>query len=140
MKAEGKTLQEIADAVGVKNRSLIGEWINGNREAANAPFSNLMSYLENLGFDYRDFFPSTEKGTRTSDGGDEEAVIRHASPHAPLKEAGTNEELARLRAQLEAEREKTALLKELLTTALSAGRGAAAEPPAAPDQLKRKAG
>lgn len=44
------------------------------------------------------------------------------------------------RAQLEAEREKTALLERLLTTALSAGRGAAAEPPAAPDQLKRKAG
>ena len=59
---------------------------------------------------------------------------------ARREEAGTNEELARLRAQLEAEREKTALLERLLTTALSAGRGAAAEPPAAPDQLKRKAG
>lgn len=57
LKAEGKTLQEIANIVGVSNRSLIGEWLNGNREAANAPFPNMMMYLENLGFDYAEFFP-----------------------------------------------------------------------------------
>lgn len=79
MKAEGKTLQQIADTVGAKNRSLIGEWLNGNREAINAPFSNLMGYLENLGIDYRDIFPRTDKMDRA----DESAVIRRVAPHAP---------------------------------------------------------
>lgn len=78
MRNEGKTLQQIADTVGVKNRSLIGEWLNGNREAANAPFPNLMSYLENLGIDYRKFFPDEEQ---------EHAGIRRVAPHRPLEEA-----------------------------------------------------
>ena len=58
LKQEGRTLQEIADLIGVGNRALIGEWINGNREAVNASFSNLMNYLERLGYNYLDFFPS----------------------------------------------------------------------------------
>lgn len=53
----GLTLQEIADKVGVGNRVVIGEWIRGNRKATNTSFSNLMNYLENLGFSYQDFFP-----------------------------------------------------------------------------------
>ena len=73
MKSEGKTLQQIADIIGVKNRSLIGEWLNGNREAANAPFSNLMGYLERLGLDYQNFFP-----VRTPE-------IRRVSSHAPTE-------------------------------------------------------
>lgn len=73
MKSEGKTLQQIADIIGVKNRSLIGEWLNGNREAANAPFSNLMGYLERLGLDYQDFFPA-----KTPE-------IRRVSSHAPTE-------------------------------------------------------
>mgnify|MGYP004641183737 CR=1 FL=1 len=55
----------------------------------------------------------------------------------------TGDEVARLKAQLEAEKEKTAMLEGLLRDALIAGRGVAngaAEEPAAPDQLKRKAG
>ena len=43
LKQEGRTLQEIAELVGVGNRALIGEWINGNREAVNASFANLMN-------------------------------------------------------------------------------------------------
>ena len=85
MRNEGKTLQQIADAVGVKNRSLIGEWLNGNREAANAPFPNLMSYLENLGIDYRKFFPDEDQ---------EHAVIRRVAPHAPFEEADSVKSVA----------------------------------------------
>lgn len=59
LKDEGKTLQEIADIVGVGNRSNIGEWLKGNRAAENASFANLMLYLERLGFNYEDFFPQT---------------------------------------------------------------------------------
>lgn len=59
LKASGKTLQEIADIVGVGNRSNISEWLNGNRAAANASFANLMNYLERLGFDYQNFFPQS---------------------------------------------------------------------------------
>lgn len=50
MKAEGMTLQQISDIVGTKNRTVIGEWLNGNRKAVNATFSDMMKYLENLGF------------------------------------------------------------------------------------------
>ena len=50
LKENGNTLQQIADMVGAKNRSLIGEWLNGNRGAANTSFPNLMNYLERLGF------------------------------------------------------------------------------------------
>lgn len=85
MRHDGQTLQQIADAVGVKNRSLIGEWLNGNREAANAPFPNLMSYLENLGIDYRKFFPDEDQ---------EHAVIRRFAPHAPLEEADSDKSVA----------------------------------------------
>lgn len=82
MRNEGKTLQQIADAVGVKNRSLIGEWLNGNREAANAPFPNLMSYLENLGIDYRKIFPAVDCEA-TKEDEEKHAVIRRIAPHAP---------------------------------------------------------
>ncbi len=58
---------------------------------------------------------------------------------ARREEAGGGEELVRLRAELAAEKAMTARLERLLAMALS-GRGAAAEEPAAPDQLKRKAG
>lgn len=50
MKAEGMTLQQISDIVGTKNRTVIGEWLNGNRKAVNATFPDMMKYLENLGF------------------------------------------------------------------------------------------
>lgn len=78
LKQEGQTLQEIADLIGVGNRALVGEWINGNREAVNASFSNLMNYLERLGYNYLDFFPS------------EPPSIRRIAPNAPTeKVAGT---------------------------------------------------
>lgn len=56
MKAEGMTLQQISDIVGTNNRTVIGEWLKGNRKAVNATFSDMMKYLENLGFLSRSFF------------------------------------------------------------------------------------
>lgn len=61
LKGDGKTLQEIADIVGARSRSVIGEWLNKNRKAVNAPFADLMSYLERLGIDYADLFPEREQ-------------------------------------------------------------------------------
>lgn len=87
LKAEGKTLQEIANIVGVSNRSLIGEWLNGNREAANAPFPNMMMYLENLGFDYADFFPARSKNgkiRRTGSFSPQEQVTGENLPRIPV--------------------------------------------------------
>ena len=74
LKENGNTLQQIADIVGAKNRSLIGEWLNGNRGAANTSFPNLMNYLERLGFDYQDFFPREDC-----------AFIKRLAPHAPAE-------------------------------------------------------
>ena len=59
MRSEGYTLQQIADRVGVNNKSVIGEWLNGHRKALNAPFSTIMSYMENVGLDYTAFFPGS---------------------------------------------------------------------------------
>lgn len=56
-RADGWTTQKIADRVGVGSRSVITDWIKGNRKAQNAPFSILLDYLDNTGMDYRDFFP-----------------------------------------------------------------------------------
>lgn len=72
LKGEGKTLQEIADLVGHGNRALVSEWLQGNRKAKNASFSNFMNYLERLGLDYRDYFPAPP-------------VIRRIGPNAPLE-------------------------------------------------------
>ena len=60
LKAEDETLQAIADKVGVNHRSVVGEWIKGNRQAANAPMGDLMTYAERLGIDYRNYFPGGE--------------------------------------------------------------------------------
>ena len=60
LKAEGDTLQAIADRVGVNHRSVVGEWLKGNRQAANAAMGDLMSYAERLGIDYRHYFPGGE--------------------------------------------------------------------------------
>ncbi len=73
LKEEGKTLQEIADLIGVGNRALVGEWINGNREAVNASFSNMMNYLERLGYNYTDFFPK------------ETPCIRRVNKYSPVE-------------------------------------------------------
>jgi len=79
LKREGRTLQEIADLMGVGNRALVGEWINGNREAVNTSFSNLMNYLERLGYSYLDFFPR------------EPPSIRRVATNAPTeKVSGTD--------------------------------------------------
>lgn len=72
---EKKTLQEIADIMGVSNRSLVGEWLNGNRQAVNTSFANLMNYLERLGYNYIDFFPNNTSS----------ALIRRLAPNAPTE-------------------------------------------------------
>ena len=59
-KDSGATLQEIANILGVRNRSVIGEWLNGNKKAEKTSFALLMTYLERAGLDYRDFFPSRD--------------------------------------------------------------------------------
>ena len=59
-RAEGWTTQKIADRIGVGSRSVITDWIKGNRKAQNAPFSVLLDYLDNAGMDYRDFFPKDD--------------------------------------------------------------------------------
>ncbi|MBZ2172165.1 helix-turn-helix transcriptional regulator [Nitratidesulfovibrio sp. SRB-5] len=69
LKREGKTLDEIARILGVKNRALIGEWLNKNREAANAPFPNMLRYLEALGYSAQDFLPPP--------------TIKRVAPNAP---------------------------------------------------------
>ena len=60
-RADGWTTQKIADRVGVGSRSVITDWIKGNRKAQNAPFSVLLDYLDNTGMDYRDFFPKDDR-------------------------------------------------------------------------------
>lgn len=59
-RADGWTTQKIADRIGVGSRSVITDWIKGNRKAQNAPFSVLLDYLDNAGMDYRDFFPKED--------------------------------------------------------------------------------
>ena len=60
----GVTYQKIAEILGIKNRSLVGEWINGNKKAEKTSFALMMTYLERAGLDYRDFFP--DRGTQTT--------------------------------------------------------------------------
>ncbi len=50
LRQEKKTLVEIAKILGVKNRSLISEWINGNREISRSSFANMIKYLDALGY------------------------------------------------------------------------------------------
>lgn len=78
LNASGLTLQDIANKVGVSNRSIISGWISGERKAENASFANLMSYLEGLGLDYADFFPP-----RTQ--------IKRIEPNAPVENADTED-------------------------------------------------
>ena len=68
------SLQKIADMVGVGNRAVISEWINGNRKAENTSFANLMTYLERLGYDYRDYFPTPNP------------IIKRVGPDAPVEQ------------------------------------------------------
>lgn len=89
MKAEGYTLQQIADQIGVGNRSVIGEWLSGNKKAENASFSSLMTYIENIGKDYREFFPG------------------HHEVQSSVENEKLDEKIRRLEEQLNEERQKT---------------------------------
>ena len=60
LKAEGNTLQELANLVGVSSRAVVGAWLTGNRKASGSSFAELMSYAERLGLDYRNYFPGGE--------------------------------------------------------------------------------
>lgn len=60
MQEKGLTLQEIADRLGLKSRSLISEWIHGNRKAENTSFANMLKYISALGYSVYDFLPPTE--------------------------------------------------------------------------------
>ncbi len=50
MRENKKTLEEIAKILDVKNRSLISEWINGNRIPSTTAFVNIIKYLDLLGY------------------------------------------------------------------------------------------
>lgn len=73
LRGEGHTDQQIANLIGVGNRSVISEWRKGNRGAEKTSFANLMSYLERLGFNYEDFFPG------------QIPTIRRPGPYAPVE-------------------------------------------------------
>lgn len=103
MREEGYTLQQIADAAGVKNRALIGEWLNGNRKAVNAPFSSLMGYLEGLGIDYRSLFPTPDNDRN----GEDQSTID-----------SLRKENERLRAALESQKNTAKILERILTAGL----------------------
>ena len=60
LKAEGRTLQELATLVGVSSRAVVGAWLTGTRKASGSSFAELMSYAERLGLDYRNYFPGGE--------------------------------------------------------------------------------
>lgn len=78
LNGSGLNLQEIADKVGVSNRSIISGWINGERKAENASFADLMSYLERLELDYDVFLPPRQQ-------------IKRIEPNAPLEDAETDD-------------------------------------------------
>lgn len=59
-KALGRTGVSIAEQIGVKNRSHITMWLNGERKSDQTSFAKLMEYAENAGLDYRDYFPDAQ--------------------------------------------------------------------------------
>lgn len=69
----GSTLEQIAKQIGVNSNSVVGEWLNGNRKAENAPFATLMLYMERAGINYREYFPDF-----IADKQAEKEVIQHA--------------------------------------------------------------
>ncbi len=50
LREENQTLQEIAELLGIKNRALVSEWINGNREIPKTAFAQVLRYLNVLGY------------------------------------------------------------------------------------------
>ncbi len=64
LKAQGNTLQELANLVGVSSRAVVGAWLTGSRKASGSSFAELMSYAERLGIDYRHYFPGGEPPTQ----------------------------------------------------------------------------
>lgn len=93
LKEEGKTLQEIADMLGHGNRALVSEWLQGNRKAENASFSNFMNYLDGLGIDYREFFPPAPTIRRPGRSAPTEVVAGDDLPTIPVMgEAGAGNE------------------------------------------------
>lgn len=71
--SQGYSDEKIAELIGVGNRSVVSEWRKGNRSAEHTSFANLMNYLENLGFNYADFFPP------------EVPTIKRVGPNAPVE-------------------------------------------------------
>ena len=63
-KANGYSGDNIAKAIGVKNRSHITLWLKGERKADHASFAKLMEYAERAGLDYRDYFPDVQAKPR----------------------------------------------------------------------------
>jgi len=49
MHAEGQTYQEIADRLGIKSKGVVADWLNGKRQSPNAPFPQMLQYLEAVG-------------------------------------------------------------------------------------------
>lgn len=60
LKAEGSTLQDLANIVGVSSRAVVGAWLTGTRKASGSSLAELMTYAERLGIDYRNYFPGGE--------------------------------------------------------------------------------
>lgn len=61
----GQTLDSIAKLLGVKNRSTISLWLDGQRQAQNTSFPTMLRYLERLGLSYGDFLPPLPTIRRT---------------------------------------------------------------------------
>lgn len=118
LKSRGMTQQELCNVAGVQQGSL-SRFLRGVTGISGNSFMKLVVYL----------------------GG--ELTFPGVVAARPGDDARTRRELDVTRAQLAAEKEKTAMLERLLATALSAGRGAghgAADAPAAGEPAQRKAG
>lgn len=130
--ARSGNAKRLAELLGV-NPALLTRWKRKERKPSLHQIQPIIDYM---GVTW------TWAGRETAespDGASGETGVQEGGITARREEAGDGGELARLKAELAAEKAMTARLERLLTTALS-GRGAAAEPPAAPEHLKRKAG
>ena len=125
--ARSGNAKRLAELLGV-NPALLTRWKRKERKPSLHQIQPIIDYM---GVTW------TWAGRETAESPD--GASGEAGVTARREEAGDGGELARLRAELAAEKAMTARLERLLAMALS-GRGAAAEEPAAPEQLKRKAG
>ena len=99
-KANGRTGNSIAKQIGVKNRSHITMWLNGERKADQASFAKLMKYAEGAGLDYRNYFPKpTLQALKSETCGDRIAILEKQNVELESTIAKLQAELAEIRSE-----------------------------------------